>query len=137
MINSELSELLTPTGLILGFQLTLFNWRLEREVEVGDRGDIPWLVPSDYISILGMLAFLIGVILLPILGAVTVRVAKASFGLGALLFVGQTLGLAGHYQLYNRRESRKFVWFPVQEKVVVGGTIVISLIYLFAVLIRT
>jgi len=50
MIDPDLKDLWTPAGLILGFQVTLFKWRLERESEVGDKGDIPWLVPSDYIS---------------------------------------------------------------------------------------
>ena len=55
MIDPDLKDLWTPTGLLLGFQVTLFKWRLEREAEVGDKGDIPWLVPADYVSILGML----------------------------------------------------------------------------------
>ena len=60
MIDPDLKDLWTPAGLILGFQVTLFKWRLERESEVGDKGDIPWLVPSDYISILGMFSFVFG-----------------------------------------------------------------------------
>jgi len=76
----------------------LFKWRFERESEVGDKGDIPWLVPSDYVSIFGMLSFVLGVVLLPISGLVGSRVAHWAFGLGTLLFIGQALGLAGHDQ---------------------------------------
>ena len=131
MIDAVLKDLWTPTGLLLGFQVTLFKWRLERESEVGDKGDIPWLVPADYVSIVGMLAFVFGTILLPLSGVVSTGFARGAFGLGALLFVGQALGLAGHYQLFNRSKSRKFVWFPTQEKVVVGLTVLASLLYVY------
>ena len=63
-----------------------------------------------------MLAFLGGVLLLPLSSLVSTAVARSSFGLGALLFVGQVLGLAGHYQLFNRSKEREFVWFPFREK---------------------
>ena len=131
MIDTVLKDLWTPTGLLLGFQVTLFKWRLERESEVGDKGDIPWLVPADYVSIVGMLAFVFGTILLPLSGVVSTGFARGAFGLGTLLFVGQALGLAGHYQLFNRSKGRKFVWFPTQEKVVVGLTVLASLLYVY------
>ena len=134
MINIDLKDLWTPTGLLLGFQVTLFKWRLEREAEVGDKGDIPWLVPADYVSIVGMLAFVFGVILLPLTGVVSTGFARNAFGIGALLFVGQALGLAGHYQLFNRSKVREFVWFPTQEKAVVTLTVIASLLYIYLVL---
>jgi hypothetical protein len=130
MIDVVLRDLWTPTGLLLGFQVTLFKWRLEREAAVGDSGDIPWLVPSDYVSILGMLCFVVGVILLPVADVVAAPVARTSFGLGALLFIGQALGLAGHYQLYNRTKKREFLWFPAQEKIVVLITALVAAAYL-------
>lgn len=130
MIDQDLKDLWTPTGLLLGFQVTLFKWRLEREAEVGDMGDIPWLVPADYMSIVGMLTFVFGAVLMPLAGVVSTGFARSAFGLGALLFVGQALGLAGHYQLFNRSKARQFVWFPTQEKFIVSLTILTSLLYL-------
>lgn len=134
MIENELKDLWTPVGLILGFQVTLFKWRLERESEVGDKGDIPWLVPSDYLSIVGMLVLVLGAILLPLSAVFSIKIARISFGLGSLLFVGQALGLAGHYQLYNRSKKRQFVWFPLQERVVILLTLVGATAYLLLVL---
>jgi hypothetical protein len=130
MIDADLKDIWTPAGLLLGFQVTLFKWRLEREAKVGDKGDVPWLVPSDYMSIVGMLSFVFGTVLLPLSGVVTVGFARSAFGLGTLLFLGQALGLAGHYQLFNRSKQREFVWFPTQEKVVVGLTTLVSLAYI-------
>lgn len=135
MIDPVLRDLWTPTGLILGFQVTFFKWRLEREAAVGDEGSIPWLVPSDYVNIVGMLTFVAGVVLLPVLGLATTPMARAAFGIGVLLFVGQALGLAGHYQLYNRTKNRQFVWFPMQEKVVIGLTAAAGITY-FVLLLR-
>lgn len=134
MTNVEvvaLKDLWVPTGILLGFQVALFKWRLEREAEVGDKGDIPWLVPADYLSIVGMLAFVFGTILLPLSDIVSPRFARGAFGLGTLLFLGQALGLAGHYQLFNRRKTRQFVWFPTQEKIVIGLTVLVSLLYMY------
>ena len=91
MIDPDVKDLWTPTGLILGFQVVLFEWRLERESEVGDKGSVPWLVPSDYVSVLGMLCFVLGVVLLPVSGLVRGGVARWAFGLGTLLFLGQVL----------------------------------------------
>jgi hypothetical protein len=133
MIGQEFKDLWTPTGLILGFQVTLFKWRLEREAEVGDKGDIPWLVPSDYISIAGMLILVFGVILLPLSGRISETTARMLFGLGILFFVGQALGLAGHYQLYNRSKKREFVWFPQQEKILIFLTVLAAATYLILV----
>ena len=136
MINSDLKDLWTPAGLLLGFQVTLFKWRLEREAAVGDKGDIPWLVPADYVSLAGMLVFVFGVVLLPLSGLLPINGARWAFGLGVLLFVGQALGLAGHYQLFNRSQKRQFVWFPGQEKIVVTLTIFIALFYTVATLLH-
>lgn len=130
MIDPDLKDLWTPTGLLLGFQATLFKWRIERESEVGDKEDIPWLVPADYLGIVSMILFVLGVILLPLIGITTSYSARLSFGLGALLFVGQSLGLAGHYQLYNRSKLREFVWFPTQERVVVAITLILAVAYI-------
>ena len=112
MIDQDLKDLWTPTGLLLGFQVTLFKWRIEREANVGDEGDIPWLVPADYVGIGGMLCFLFGVILLPSAGITAFPTARVAFGLGSLFFIGQHLSLAAHYQLYNRTKPRRFIWFP-------------------------
>jgi hypothetical protein len=132
MIDPELRDLWIPTGVLLGFQVTLFKWRLEREAGIGDASDgVPWLTPSDYMSIIGMLAYVIGVILLPVSGLVPTHFSRGMFGLGALLFVGQALGLAGHYQLFNRAKPRQHVWFPAQERVVICVTFVFSAAYMW------
>ncbi|CAN5299102.1 hypothetical protein BH11PSE4_BH11PSE4_15890 [soil metagenome] len=133
MIDPELRDLWTPTGLLLGFQVTFFKWRLEREVGIADKDVVSWLAPSDYLSILGMLCFVVGVILLPVAGVAATPFARTSFGLGALIFIGQSFGLAAHYELYDL-EKRTFAWFPTQEKVAVTLTISAAVLYLVVML---
>jgi hypothetical protein len=140
MVEETVRTLWIPTGLILGFQVTFFKWRLEREVQLTDKAAdadkaLPtYLVSSDYLSIAGMLCFVGGVILLPTSG-ISATIAPAAFGLGVLLFVGQVLGLAGHYDLYNHR-PRRVSWFPRQEKIAVGFTIVVSVAYILWQILR-
>src|SRR5258708_1564071 len=108
MVDQLVRDLWVPTGLLLGFQMTSLKWRIEREVGISDKAPdnrttptFTYLVPSDYVSIAGMLFFVIGVILMPISGWIPLF-APVAFGVGAILFVGQLLGLAGHYDLYNQ-----------------------------------
>jgi hypothetical protein len=65
---------------------------------------------------------------------VSVEFGRGAFAIGTLFFVGQALGLAGHYQLFNRSRTRKFVWFPRQEKVVFTLTIASTFAYIYLVL---
>jgi hypothetical protein len=129
-------DLWTPTGIILGFQMTLFSWRLSEERKVGYKGDIPWLTPSDYMNVLGMLVLLFGVYLMPILDFIDIKLSKVFFGLGLFLFIGQALGTAAHYQLFNRTNKRVFVWFPTQEKVVLILFAIFAIAYFFIALIK-
>lgn len=129
-------DMWTPTGVILGFQMTLFSWRLSEEAKVGDKNDIPWLTPSDYLNIFGMLILVIGVYLLPILELTSINSTKVFFGLGIFVFIGQAIGTAAHYQLFNKTKSRIFVWFPKQEKIILGIFCVLTIIYLLIAIFR-
>jgi hypothetical protein len=103
---------LDPAGVLLGFQITLFYWRLEREVSVGDKGQITWLAPADYLGILGTMVLLAGAFLIPLSGFAGVRFAGSALGLGAVLFVGHFLGLCGHYDVFDPSSPRSFARFP-------------------------
>ena len=130
-----LESLWGPTGVILGFQMTIFSWRLLEERKVGYRGKTPWLTPSDYLNLSGMLILVFGIYLLPILDIINLKISKILFGLGVFIFIGQALGTAAHYQLFNITKHRKFDWFPKQEKVVISLVVLIAIAYLvFAVM---
>ena len=133
--QATLIDLWTPAGVLLGFQITLFYWRLEREVSVGDAGRITWLAPADYLGIVGTIVFVLGVFLLPLAGFAGPRTAGAALGLGALLFVGHFLGLCGHYEVFDATKPRSFAYFPRQEKIIVALAALAVVSYLVALML--
>lgn len=124
-----LTDIWTPGGVVLGFQMTLFYWRLEREVAVGDKGWITWFTWSDYLGVIGAFSFVFGVFLLPLSGIGGAKLAGPALGLGVLLFVGHFLGLCGHYEMFDRSKGRSGIHFPRQEKVIVGLAGLVALAY--------
>jgi len=99
------ADIWTAAGVLLGFQVTSFIWRIDREVkirdeETGQHQGGPWLTPSDFVNIISMIVVVVGVFVLPILGLANLTFLKDSFGLAALLFIGHAFARAGHYSLY-------------------------------------
>ena len=43
MEGLQLPHIWTATAVLLGFQITAFTWRINREVAMGDKGYITWL----------------------------------------------------------------------------------------------
>ena len=134
---TELKDLWTPAGIVLGFQVTAFAWRLSEEAAVRNKGSIPWLVPADYMNLIGMLVLVFGVFVAPFfpVGAASPwrETHVVLFGLAALLFVGQVFAMAGHYQLFNRTvkgSEMRLTWFPLQEKIAVAVTFLVGVLYL-------
>ncbi len=125
-MNIQLSDVWVAAGVLLGFQITSFAWRLSREVKVGESGDLTWLPPADLLNLASMLVTAIGVFALPILGLSTPDLMKDAFGLALLLFVGYPFALAGHYELYSRGTKRSYLYFPRQERVVVAAVVILT-----------
>lgn len=134
-MDIQLADVWTASGVLIGFQVTSFVWRISREVEVGEEDDITWLPPADILNLTSMVVAMVGVFVLPILGIVDLNFTKLSFGLAVLLFVSFPFALAGHYDMYNNKTPRSFLYFTSQEKVVVAITTILVIIYLvFAVI---
>ena len=130
-MNIELADIWTAAGVLIGFQVTSFVWRISREVEVGKQGDLTWLPPADILNLISMAVAMVGVFVLPILGLADLSFIRFSFGLAVLLFVGYPFALAGHYDMYNNKTPRSFLYFPFQEKVVVAVIAILVTAYLF------
>lgn len=134
-MDIQLADVWTTSGVLIGFQVTSFVWRISREVEVGEEDDITWLPPADILNLTSMVVAMVGVFVLPILGIVDLNFTKLSFGLAVLLFVSFPFALAGHYDMYNNKTPRSFLYFTSQEKVVVAITTILVIVYLmFAVI---
>lgn len=134
----ELKDFWTAGGILLGFEITAFSWRISQESKVAEKGDIVWLAPADYLNLLAMLVTAAGVFVLPSLNIADTALFRILFGLAAILFVGHAFALAGHYELYNplKGRTRSFRYFPPQEKVAVGIVAIVSIVYLIVALRR-
>ena len=124
----QATDLWTAAGVLLGFQVAIFQMRLSREIAVGDEGMRTWMPPSDVLNLGSMVVTAIGVFILPILGWVGINMAMRLFGLALLLFVGYPFALAGHYDMYNR-QPRTGVYCTRQEKAVLVVAMTIVLVY--------
>jgi len=134
-MNVELANVWVAAGVLVGFQVTSFAWRVSREVKVGATDDLTWLPPADIVNLTSMVVAMLGVFVLPILGLVGMNFMEHCFALAVLLFVGYPFALAGHYGMYNNKTGRSYSYFPFQEKVAVMVTTVLVITYLiFAVI---
>lgn len=129
-MSIELTDIWTAAGVLIGFQITSFVWRISREVEVAKKGDLTWLPPADILNLISMAVAMVGVFVFPILGLVDLNFIRFSFGLAVLLFIGYPFALAGHYDMYNNKTGRSMSYFPFQEKVVVAIMTILVIIYL-------
>jgi hypothetical protein len=126
-------EMLAAAGILLGFQITSFTWRVSREVDVG-KSDLTWLPIADMLNLASMLVLAVGVFVLPILNVANPKFMKLAFGLALLLFIGYPFALAGHYEMYNRKTKRSMKYFPLQEKVVATSVLLAIVAYLIVAL---
>ena len=134
----QFADIWIAAGVLIGFQVTTFVWRISREVKVGEQKDITWLPPADILNLLSMVVAMVGVFVLPILDLVGVNFMKLSFGLAVLLFISYPFALAGHYDMYNNKTPRSFLYFPPQERVVVIITTILIISYLiFTIITRS
>ena len=83
---------------------------------------------SDILNLISLVVLVGGVFVLPVLGFDDKRLLTYAFGLGMLLFVGYPFGLAGHYELYNKKQ-RTFRYFPCQEKIAIAVITALAITY--------
>jgi hypothetical protein len=135
-MNIQLPDLWTAAGILLGFQVTSFAARVNREIAVGEKEDITWLPPADIMNLFSMLVLVVGIFILPVLGFAGREFMRYAFGLAMLLFIGYPFALAGHYDMYNKKTRRSYRYFPFQEKVVVTVIAVLAIAYVIIAMIK-
>jgi hypothetical protein len=133
-MSLELVQLWTAAGVLIGFQISSFGWRISREAEV-DEAVSTWLPPADIINLISMMITALGVFILPILGLITAELSQIAFGFAMLLFVSYPFALAGHYDMFHKG-PRSFEYFPRQEKIVIAIIAVAAAAYLILVAFR-
>jgi hypothetical protein len=129
-MNIQISDIWTAAGILIGFQVASFSWRVSREVSVAQKEDLTWLPPADIVNLASMIVTVIGVFVLPTLGLVDLTFTLRSFGLAVLIFAGYPFALAGHYDMYNNKTTRSYLYFPLQERVVVVAVTILAIGYI-------
>ena len=96
----------TAGGIVLGFVVTIFTFRIKREAEIRASGSPTyWLPPADFVLLLSMAVVLIGVFVIPIALGAGVSFAKYAMGFGFLLLAGYPFAIAGHYGILSGRPA--------------------------------
>ena len=94
----DISAIWTAASIVVGFSVGAFGFRLKREIDMRAAGEPYWLPRADFVLLLSLAIVLIGVFVLPVLGAGT-SFARYSLGWAFLLLAGYPFALAGHYDL--------------------------------------
>ena len=100
METIQLPHIWTDAAVLLGFQITAFTSRINREVARGNKGYITWLTLADGLvgmSFLWVVAFGFAVSLKT---DVSAELTARFLGMGIPLFAAHPVVLAGHYNLY-------------------------------------
>lgn len=101
MAEASLNPLSLVTG-IVALQFAVFGWRINREISLGEAGRRTWLLASDYINLVLMVAVIFFCIVTP-LKTNTFPLRSEEILVAAYVFMGFTpFILAGHYRLFSR-----------------------------------
>ncbi len=133
----------SAAGVLVGFQVAAFTLRINREIEVGDRGGRTWLPAADYVNLVSMTVALVGFFIAPIMGFYGEPTAAKALGLSLVLLACYPYALAGHYELFpgarvepSTGEKRTRDYCPRQEKSAITVTLLLVLAYLLLVTLR-
>lgn len=129
----NLSTIWSAAGVLVGFQVAAFTLRINREIDVGDKGDITWLPLADMLNMFSLAMTTIGVFLAPVAGLGSVDSVAKVFGLSVILLTGYPFALAGHYEMFSSG-TRTHTWLPFQEKVCIAATGVACALYVVVAL---
>ncbi|MBS1942189.1 MAG: hypothetical protein JST38_15065 [Bacteroidetes bacterium] len=110
-------DIISAIGVLLGFQITAFSWRISRELSFRDKHDADELrknneemfvtngiAPSDWLSVLSIILNVFAVLMM-LLGG-DGRVSLALFGAGLVLFGTYPFAILGHYRMFVRTQHK-------------------------------
>ena len=104
------SDLLTAAAVIVGFGITVIMFRVQREIQVQEKGEPSWLAWSDYL-ILGSIFLTIGLAILPLLmlpwvSTLTRSLAASACVAAFILQAGYVFGILAHYRIEIGRKRK-------------------------------
>lgn len=110
-------------SLVLALQFAVFGWRIAREISVGDQGRKTWLLISDYLNLISMLAVLALCIILPLISDVFSSISRTCLAVAFVLTIFYPVTLAAHYRLFFNKGRQKSVYVTDQERIVLVITL--------------
>ena len=117
----ELWNLWVVAGVVAGFQLGAFRWRIERELRMEDEGKTVWFPRTDWMLAGSFVGLLVFVFILPTFGNIPVECAARWLVVSMIPLGVYPFALIGHYQLFRERKGRiSRDGFPLGEKIVLG-----------------
>ena len=98
-----MTDIGTVATMVVGFGAVVLMFRVSRELEMQEKGEVTWVAYSDWLVIAGVfLAGLLGIVLsliVPQVHGFPERLAAASCATATVLLVGYVLGILAHYRL--------------------------------------
>lgn len=124
-----MSEIWPAGAVLLGFQLTALGWRLNREIRMGELRRRTWITIADYLTYLSVIILVLGVFLLPpFLDDMHRGWVSWLFGLALIIFAATPPVIAGHYELFSRKE-RSCKYITAQERWALASALVVIATY--------
>lgn len=125
----EFNDLIQIAGILIGFQLTIFTFRISRELTFKKkhrRLPIP-----DIINLLSILITVFFLILYPLKYPETYdkNICQKLLGFSFILFVIYPFALIGHYDLFVKNKNEFSNYATKQEKIVLFLGTIISILY--------
>jgi hypothetical protein len=88
---------------VLALQFVVYGWRINREISLDDQGRRTWLLVSDYLNFICMLAVLGFCIILPLATNAFSKAGRITLSVAFVLVIFYPIILAGHYRLFSKR----------------------------------
>ena len=124
---------------LIALQFVVFGWRINREVSLGDEGRRTWLLLSDYLNLISMLAVVTLCVVLPLRTGAFAVLSRVALAVGYVLICFTPLIMAGHYRLFSRegraiyKNCKDVPWLTGQEAFFALVAIMVALIVAYFV----
>lgn len=103
----QASDLITGVGILLGFQVTAFTWRVNRELQFRDNAVIGAKIyngssPSDWLCLAAILLNAAAIVALLLNAPATIGFAL--FGVALVFFATYPFAVLAHYRMFRKTE---------------------------------
>ena len=106
---------------IIALQFVVFGWRIAREISLGEARRRTWLLASDYVNLLLMLAVVITCVVIPLKTNILPTTSRATLAAAYVFMCFTPFVMAGHYRIFSRLgrtiydDKPDYPWITDQE----------------------